>query len=163
MRVRSALVALVLSLAAARVDACSMAANLGDEHDLPPIHQSSDVVFVARLTGYSQFVPFGSQHVMGRVDYALLETLKGRPATQGALFEWTGQPAAAGVAPKPACGPWLVHADNAGEDYLVFASRAPGSAYLMPHHRSVRLDAATGESAKLLTFIRTLQRPQPTP
>jgi len=58
----------------------------------------------------------------------------------------------------PRCGPWLVRMDNVGADYLVFAHREAESGRLVPHHRSVRLDASAGESAKLLAFIRTLQR-----
>lgn len=158
MRLRTALIALLLMLASAHVAACSLAPNLGDEHDLPPVYQASSMVFVARLTEYAEFVPFGSQHYMGRMKYALVEAIKGRPASQGLLFEPTGKPAVEDIPPGPACGPWLVQEHNVGADYLVFADRDQASGRLIPHPRSVRLDPATGESAKLVAFIRTLRR-----
>jgi len=149
------LVALVLLSAAAPASACSLEASLGHERDLPPAFRASDVVFLARLTGYSQFVPSGSHHYMGRMDYVLLESIKGRPATQGGLFEWSGAPAVEGVPPR-ACGPSMVMPHNEGAEYLVFASRDRGSGRLIPHHRSLRLDPSAGESAKLLAFVRSI-------
>ena len=162
MGIRTALLTLVLLLPTTHAAACSLASQ-GPEQDLPPVVRASDAVFVARLTGYSRFVPPGSDHYMGRMDYVLMDAIKGRPATQGALFEWTGEPATEGVAPRPACGPWVVTPHNVGIDYLVFATRYPETGRLVPDAFSIRLDPPTPESARLLDFVRTLSQHDSSP
>lgn len=162
MRILTAVFNLFLLLPTTHAAACSLASQ-GPEQDLPPLVRTSDAVFVARFTGYSRFVPPGSDHYMGRMEYVLMDAIKGRPATQGALFEWTGEPAIEGVAPGPACGPWVVLPDNVGVDYLVFATLYPETGRLVPDAFSIRLDPPTPESARLLDFVRTLPQHDSTP
>jgi hypothetical protein len=157
----AALLALGLLLTTADATACSMGGV--PEQDLPPLVLRSDYVFVARLTDYSRFVPLGAKQYMGRMEYVVLETIKGDPATRGVLFEWTGTPAVEGLPPGPACGPWVVASHNAGAAYLLFATRYPASGYLIPDGLSIRLDPPSVESERLLDFVRTLPQDDSTP
>lgn len=141
--------------------ACSIGSGVL-EQDLPQVVRQSDQVFVANLAGYSQFVPFGARYHMGRMEYVVLETIKGDPATRGVLFESTGLPAIVGIPPAP-CGPRVVAPGNTGGTYLVFVTRYPDAIGPMPHPLSIRLDPSTPASARLLDFVRTLPQHDSTP
>ncbi len=156
------LLMLALLLPATQVAACSLTSN-GPEQDLPEALQNSDVAFVARLSTYSRIVPDDGEYYLGRIGYVVLERIKGRVDTQGALFEWTSEPVREDAPPTPVCGPWVATERNEGAVYLVFASRSGPAGRLIPDPFSLRLDIEGIESGKWLQLIRTTQRNEPTP
>jgi|GEM_PF-1046968 len=159
---RPTLLMLAMLLPAAPGGACSLA-HQGPERDLPDALRQSEVAFVARLSTYSQIVPGGRPHYLARIGYVVLEPIKGRPDTQGALFEWTSIPVREGIPPAPACGPWVVTKGNEGAAFLIFASRSGPAGGLVPHPFSLRLDSEGSEPDRWLEFIRITQRNEPTP
>jgi hypothetical protein len=162
MRFWASLLLLALLLPATQVAACSLALK-GPERDLPEALRNSDVAFVARLSTYSRIAPVGGKYYLGRIGYVVLERIKGRVDTQGALFERTSVPVRPSGAPAPACGPWVVTERNEGAALLIFASRSGPTGRLVPHPFSLRLDTEGSESEKWLELIRTTQRNEPTP
>src|SRR3546814_11423881 len=103
------LLMLTLLLPATPVAACSLTSN-GPEQDLLEALRNSDVAFVARLSTYSRIVPDGGEYYLGRIGYVVLERIKGRVETPGALFDWTSDHVREGVAPAPARGRWVTTA-----------------------------------------------------
>jgi hypothetical protein len=161
MRVRPALLLLAMLLFATPGIACSLAYQ-GPEQELPKALRESEVAFVARLSTYSRIVPGGGEYYLGRIGYVVLDPIKGRVDTQGALFEWTPEPVREDTPPGPACGPWVVTEGNEGAAFLIFASRSGPAGRLMPHPFSLRLDIEGSEPEKWLEFIRTTQQNEPT-
>lgn len=147
--------------------ASGLACTLGSgvpEQDLPEALRSSELAFVAQLSGYSQQRPdAGGKYFLGRIGYVLLEAIKGQPESVGALIERTPYPAVDGVPPGPACGPWVATPNNQGATFLVFASRSDATGHLRPHPFSLRLDIKGVDSEKWLDFIRNQQRNQQKP
>ena len=131
---------------------------------LPDEMARSQQVFVARISDHALLPPLdGEQHHLAQVDYELVEAFKGDPALQGRLVERTPHPAVEGVAPGPACGPWVAIPQNEGETVLVFASHIEQFGHLVPNHRSMLLRPGNPDSERWLDAIRSIQGQAKTP
>lgn len=163
MRIRQSLALFVLFALGTPGIACSLNYR-GQEIELREALNYSDLAFVAELSDYERERPQnGSQYLLGKVRYTLVEAIKGQPNTVGELVERTPYPAVEGVTPGPACGPWVATEQNDGAKFLVFAIHDKATGRLLPHHFSYRLDAIGADPDKWLDFIRITQRNQPTP
>ena len=163
MGIRRWLALVVLVVWATPGVACSLNYR-GTEIELREALHYSDVAFVAKLHGYERERPQdGSDYLLGKVRYTLAEAIKGQPSAEGELVERTPYPAVEGVAPGPACGPWVATEQNDGAKFLIFAIHDKATGRLLPHPFSLRLDLQGVDPEKWLDFIRTTQRNQPTP
>jgi len=123
--------------------ACSIGSGIRED-DLAVAYRHSSHVFVARLTGYRKVgPPVGGTHMQLEADYELVESIKGRPAARGVLFETDWASPLPGHPPGPACGPWLLSGREPGALALVLATEegagrwrvAPFSRTLIPTGR----------------------------
>jgi hypothetical protein len=163
MRALRATVAVALALCAVAAEACSIGSGVR-ERDLTQSYQSSDEVFVARLTSYRMVAPAaGGEYMLRQADYELIEAIKGQPPRHGVLTEADPNAPLPGNPPGIPCGPWLIHPEVAGSTALVMTRHYSlgGVDYVGIDPFSRRLDpAATPADDDLELILRIHQQLQ---
>jgi hypothetical protein len=157
----------VLLLASTAYATSALGCTIGSqvrEQDLPEALESNEFAFVARLADYARVAPaMGDDYFRGSIAFDSVESIKGSPEDGARLIERTGEPAANGLPPGPACGPFVATPNGKGATFLIFASRDAESGHLRPDPRSLRLDIPGAESEKWLALVRTTHHNSSTP
>lgn len=157
----SVVTAVALAACAVSADACSIGSG-SREQDLTHSYQSSDEVFVARLTSYRVVAPAaGGKYMLRQSEYELIEAIKGQPAPRGVLTESDPQPVSPSDPPAPACGPWLINPRIVGAIALIMTRRYSqgGVDYVAVDPFSSRLNPeATSTDGDLELILRIHQQ-----
>ncbi|WP_368562233.1 hypothetical protein [Pseudoxanthomonas sp. UTMC 1351] len=151
----SVVIAVALAVCAVDADACSIGSGIR-EQDLKRSYESSDEVFVARLTSYRVVAPpAGGKYMLRQLDYELIEAVKGQPASYGVLTEFDPYAPLPGNPPGIACGPWLISPHSEGAIALVMtrAYSQGGLDYVGIDPFSSRLDPTAGSADDDLELI----------